>query len=250
MSVESVISIRDVFFSFGRHIVLENVSLDIEDGEFVAVIGPNGAGKTTLLKLILGLLEPQRGSVRVFGTKPLAARRRIGYMPQYPRLDYDFPVTVGDVVLMGRLGLSSKLGPYPSSDRQAADRALEEVSCADLRDRPFSALSGGQRQRVLIARALAAEPDVLLFDEPTLSLDPEVQHDLYELLHMLNERMTVIIVSHDVGFVSKYVQKIVCVNRTVVLHCASEINGNIVSMLYGDMDVRLVDHDSRAHNHD
>jgi zinc transport system ATP-binding protein len=243
-----VIQIRDVDFAYDGALVLEKVNFDIKEGEFAAVIGPNGSGKTTLLKLILGLIEPKKGSIRVFGGTPLVARRRIGYMPQYPRLDDNFPVTVMDVVMMGRLGHGTRVGPYMSSDRDTAERALEEVSCTDLKNKPFSALSGGQRQRVLIARALAAEPDLLLFDEPTTSLDPEVQHDLYELLHALNERLTVIIVSHDIGFVSKYVEKIICVNRRVVLHSASEGKGDIVSMLYGEMGVQIVDHDSRSHD--
>ncbi len=249
MNNDPVISIRNVDFSYDGNLVLEKVTFDIKEGEFAAVIGPNGSGKTTLLKLILGLLEPNSGSIRVFGGTPLGACRRVGYMPQYPRLDDNFPVTAMDVVMMGRLGHGTRVGPYMSSDKRAAEQALKEVSCIDLKNKPFSALSGGQRQRVLIARALAAEPELLLFDEPTTSLDPEVQHDLYELLHALNERLTVIIVSHDIGFVSKYVEKIICVNRRVVLHSASESKGDIVSMLYGEMGVRIVDHDSRSHDH-
>jgi zinc transport system ATP-binding protein len=245
---DPVISINEVDFSYDGNVVLENVTFDIKEGEFAAVIGPNGSGKTTLLKLILGLLEPRRGSIRIFGGTPLRGRRHIGYMPQYPRLDDNFPVTAMDVVMMGRLGHGTNIGPFMSSDKKASESALEEVSCLGLRKKPFSALSGGQRQRVLIARALAAEPDLLLFDEPTTSLDPEIQHDLYELLHKLNERLTVIIVSHDIGFVSKYVQKIICVNRRVVLHSASEGKGDIVSMLYGEMGVRIVDHDSHTHD--
>jgi len=247
-SDDPVIGIRDVDFSYDGNLVLEKVNFDIKHGEFAAVIGPNGSGKTTLLKLILGILEPKRGSIRVFGDTPRAARRRIGYMPQYPRFDDNFPVTVMDVVMMGRLGHGASFGPYLSSDKKAAEDALQEVSLLDLKNKPFPALSGGQRQRVLIARALAAEPDLMLFDEPTTSLDPEVQHDLYELLHALNERLTIIIVSHDIGFVSKYVQKIICVNRRVVLHCASKGKGDIISMLYGEMGVQLVDHDSRSHD--
>ncbi len=245
MADTAAISIRNLEFSYNGRLILEDVNFDVTAGEFAAVIGPNGAGKTTLLKLVLGLLEPGRGSIRVFGSSPLAARLRIGYMPQYPRLDDAFPVTVKDVVLMGRLGYGHRIGPFRAIDRQAADRALQEVHSLDLQSRPFSELSSGQRQRVLIARALAGEPELLLFDEPTTSLDPEVQHDLYDLLHELNKTKTVIIVSHDVGFVSKHIQKIICVNRKVVMHSASEIKGDQVSMLYYGMDVRIVDHHSR-----
>ncbi|MFH1755095.1 MAG: ABC transporter ATP-binding protein [Candidatus Latescibacterota bacterium] len=247
-SNNAVISLCDVDFAYDGNVVLEKVTFDINEGEFAAVIGPNGAGKTTLLRLMLGLLEPRRGSIRIFGGTPLSARKRIGYMPQYPRLDDNFPVTAMDVVMMGRLGHGPGIGPHMASDKKTAERALEEVSCANLKNKPFSALSSGQRQRVLIARALAAEPELLLFDEPTTSLDPEIQSDLYELLHVLNARLTVIIVSHDIGFVSKHVGKIACVNRRVVLHSASEIKGDIVSMLYGEMGVRIVDHDSHAHD--
>jgi zinc transport system ATP-binding protein len=253
MADTPAICIQNLEFYYNGRLILEDVDFDVAEGEFAAIIGPNGAGKTTLLKLMLGLLEPARGSIRVFGSPPLAARRRIGYMPQYPSLDDAFPVTVKDVVLMGRLGYGPRLGPFRTTDREAADRALQEVHCLDLQSRPFSELSSGQRQRVLIARALAGEPNLLLFDEPTTSLDPEVQQDLYDLLHELNETMTVVIVSHDVNFVSKHVQKAICVNRKVVLHNVSEIKGDVVSMLYGGMDVRLVDHSHHEepdHHHD
>ena len=247
MSNEPVISIRDVSFSFGEVAVLDNVSVDIAANEFIAVIGPNGGGKTTLIKLMMGLIEPQQGTIRVFGKIPWSARRRFGYMPQYPSFDYDFPVSVMNVVSMGRLGHGLKLGPFGAADRELAGRSLNVVRCSHLRDRAFSDLSSGQRQRVLIARALVSEPDILVLDEPTANLDPSVQDDLYDLLHTLNERMTVIMVSHDVGFVSKHVDRVVCVNREVVLHTASAIKGDVISTLYGEMGVHLVDHDHHSH---
>lgn len=244
------VAVRDLEFAYdGRVPVLEKVTFDIVDGEFAAIIGPNGGGKTTLLKLFLGLLEPQRGSIRVFGARPIVARRRVGYMPQYPRLDPDFPVSVMDVVLMGRLGHGHSVGPYRRRDREIARSALEEVGAANLSGTPFSQLSSGQRQRVLVARALACEPELLLLDEPTSNLDPSVQDDVQDLLHELNRRMTIVVVSHDVAFVSKYVKRVVCVNRTVALHPTSEIKGDVFSMLYGQSGVRLVDHEHRTHEH-
>jgi len=247
MSAPAVISFRDVDFAYDGQPALTEVTIDICDGEFAAVVGPNGGGKTTLLKLILGLLSPWRGSVRIFGDSPVASRKRIGYMPQYPRLDPDFPVTVMDVVLMGRLGRGPRAGFYRRPDREAAERALEEVRCGHHRDRPFSALSSGLRQRVLIARALVSDPELLLLDEPTSFLDPSVQEDLHDLLHRLNERLTLIVVSHDVGFVSKYVQRVVCVNRKVNLHPTTELSGDVLSALYGETGGRVVDHDHHLH---
>jgi zinc transport system ATP-binding protein len=248
MTDTPVIRFEGVDFAFNATLVLEDVSFAIAEKEFAAVIGPNGGGKTTLLKLMLGLLETQKGTVRMFGAKPETARRRIGYMPQHPQLDPQFPVTVDDVVLLARLGGWWKPGSYRRADREASARALDAVGLSDLGDRPFFALSSGQRQRVLIARALASEPELLLLDEPTANLDPSVQDELYELLHRLNDDLTVVVVSHDVGFVSKYVQKVVCVNRKAVLHPASAVKGELVSMLYGDMEMRIVDHGYHSHS--
>ncbi len=242
MTNRNAIRFDRINFAYGVAPVLEDVSFTIAEREFAAIIGPNGGGKTTMLKLILGLIEPQTGFVRVFGRTPVVARRRIGFMPQYPGLDTQFPVTVMDVVLLARLGGGHRIGRYSGADRAAAAQALEDLGLAAIGNRSYSKLSSGQRQRVLIARALASDPEILLLDEPTANLDPFVQDDLYELLHRLNEKLTVLVVSHDVGFVSKYVEKVVCVNRRVVLHPASAVKGELVSMLYGDMEMRVVDH--------
>lgn len=238
----SIIEFEGVSFAYDREPVLENVSIRIAERDFVSIVGPNGGGKTTLLKLILGLLTPSRGTLRVFDVTPERARPRVGYMPQYAQLDPQFPVSVLDVVLMGRLGVGRIIGPYRAADRRVAHRALAEVGLADMGRRPFSALSGGQRQRVLIARALACEPDLLLLDEPTANLDIGIQDDFYELMRHLSERFTVILVSHDVGFVSKFVRTVVCVNRTVSVHCATELGGDAIVALYG-RDVHMVHHD-------
>jgi zinc transport system ATP-binding protein len=242
MSEINAIRFDSVNFAFDAVPVLEDVSFTIAEKEFAAIIGPNGGGKTTMLKLILGLLEPRTGFVTVFGREPVVSRRRIGFMPQHPGLDPQFPVTVMDVVLLARLGSGHRFGRYSNADRDAAASALEAVGLVSLGDRSFSSLSSGQRQRALIARALASDPEIVLLDEPTANLDPSVQDELYELLHRLNEKLTVLVVSHDVGFVSKYVEKVVCVNRRVALHPVAEIKGELVSSLYGDMEMRMVDH--------
>ena len=242
------VSIHDLGFRYATHPVLQDVDLDIAAGDFVSIVGPNGGGKTTLLKLMLGLLTPQSGRVRLFGKPPSRARQLVGYMPQHVNLDPSFPVTVMDVVLMGRLGRRLPVGPFLAADRLAATQALRDTEATDIGDRPFSTLSGGQRQRVLIARALACEPDLLLLDEPTASLDPGVQDELYDLLHRLNERMTIVLVSHDVSVVSRHVSKVVCVNVQVVQHPATEIKGELKKLFAGHDGMRLVRHDHHANN--
>ena len=233
------IEIKDVSFSYGDTLVLRGVNLVVEPRDFVCVAGPNGGGKTTLLKLILGLIQPQSGKVTVLGRRPERARRRIGYMPQHVQLDPAFPATVADVVLMGRLGVGLGLGPYRRSDMKVALQALDEVGLADARNRPLAALSGGQRRRVLIARALACEPEILLLDEPNAHLDPAVQENLHEILRDLNQRHTVVMVSHDLGFVSMHFKTVVCVNQDVHVHPAAELTTKRVADLYG-RQVRLV----------
>ena len=241
---DSVIVIRDVSFSYGEAPVLTDVNLMVRQNDFVCIMGPNGGGKTTLLKLLLGLVRPGTGTVQVLGTTPAAARRGVGYMPQHARLDPAFPVTVGDVVLMGRLGG----GPHTIPDRAAVENALAEVGMADSFAKSFGVLSGGQRQRVLIARALICDPELLLFDEPTANLDPKVQDDLYELLRRLNQRLTVVMVSHDVGFVSIYFKTVVCVNRTAHTHAACDLTDELVAEVFGRR-VRMV-HPAPCHHGD
>jgi len=242
---ETVISIENVSFAYDGATVLESVDLEIAARDFACFVGPNGGGKTTLLKLILGLLAPTSGRIRVFGGPPEPARRRIGYMPQSAQVDPSFPVSVMDVVLMGRMGRAEAVGPFRQSEREAAGKALAEVGLYDLRRRPFGALSGGQRQRTLIARALATEPEILLLDEPTASLDAVMEAELYELLRRLNERLTVVTVSHDLGFVSKFVKTVVCIKRCVVVHPTSEVTGEAILEMYGG-DVCMIRHDRRS----
>jgi len=242
MSRKKVIEIEHVNFAYDSNLVLEDVNLTIAEKEFVCVIGPNGGGKTTLLKIILGLLEPKGGTVRVFGGPAVNARTLIGYVPQFVQFDPQFPVTVMDVVMMGTLGITT------GGRRQArrnAHAALDEVGLSDMSRRPLAELSGGQRQRVFLARALAANPSALLLDEPTSHLDLQVEMELVSLLAELNKRMTVVMVSHDIGFVSPLVESVVCVKRKVVVHPTSRITGEIIHELYGEQ-VQMVRHDHRC----
>jgi zinc transport system ATP-binding protein len=241
LNAEPIISLRDVTFSYDGPPVLECVNLSVPARDLLCVIGPNGGGKTTLLKLMLGLIAPDTGTVEVLGRPPEAARERIGYMPQAAQLDPKFPVNVMDVVLMGRLGRRVVLGPYRRADKAVAMQALDEVGLADMAKRGFALLSGGQRQRVLIARALACLPEILLLDESMAGLDPAVQDDLYALLQALNERLTIVIVSHDIGFVSVFFKTVACVNRTIHTHPKDELTEEDVAVMYG-REVRLLRH--------
>ncbi len=236
-----VISIRDVTFSYSGPRVLEGVSLDVGEGEFLGVVGPNAGGKSTLLKLILGLLQPVSGSIEVLGQRPQVVSRRVGYVPQYPAFGRDFPITVEQVVLMGRLGNSGWFGGYGKEDHRIAHRAMVETEVAALARRQISTLSGGQLQRVLVARALACEPSILILDEPTANIDMRVETDIFDLLKQLNRRMTIIVVSHDVGFISRYVDRVACLNRTLVCHQTSCIDGQMIDELYGS-HVHMVEH--------
>jgi zinc transport system ATP-binding protein len=236
-----VISIRDVTFSYSESPVLDDVSLEILEGEFVGLVGPNAGGKSTLLKLVLGLLEPQRGHVRVLGQAPRQAVRRVGYVPQYPTFPRDFPISVEQVVLLGRLGFGPMLGWYRSSDRAAAARVLAEVEAGDLAGRRIGTLSGGQLQRVLLARALVAEPEILILDEPTANIDQRMEGDIFDLLARLNQRLTILVVSHDIAFISGYVDRVACLNQTLVCHETDTIGADLVHRLYGD-NVRQVAH--------
>lgn len=237
-----VIRLSGVSFSYGGELALREVDLTVTDREFLGIVGPNAGGKSTLLKLVLGLLEPQCGCVEVLGGSPRSARTQIGYVPQYPGFARDFPITVEQVVLMGRLGIGRWLGAYSRADRRAMQRALEEVEADELMPRQIGSLSGGQLQRVLLARALVCEPRILILDEPTASLDLRLETDVFERLKRLSDRMTILLVSHDVAFISSYVNRVACVNQTLVCHPTAAIDGSIIQSLY-DASVRRVAHE-------
>jgi zinc transport system ATP-binding protein len=240
-----------ISFAYKQRNVLENVDLLIEKGEFASIVGPNGGGKTTLLKLILGLIKPDKGQITIFGKSPNKARQQIGYMPQYAHLDMSFPASVMDVVLMGRLSKSSLW--FSKKDKIQAFNAIDEVGMSSLVDTGFNELSGGQKQRILIARALCNSPDILLLDEPTANVDHQTEENLFSILKKLNSKMTILIVSHDLGFVSKYVKSVICVNRQVVIHPTTLINGTMIKDIYHE-DLKMVRHDHRCskegHYHD
>jgi zinc transport system ATP-binding protein len=221
---EIAVHFDSVSFSYGEVKVLEKASFHIHRGEFVALVGPNGSGKTTVLKLLLGLEQPSAGRIELFGPEntrgvglrglsgnDAAWRDRIGYVPQQPPADQSFPISVREIVRMGRL---RPLRGYAADAAAAVKDALEQADIADLADRSYRALSGGQRRRVLIARALAAKPEILILDEPTANMDSESEERLFEILGRLKAApprgITILIVTHDADFVSALTDRVLC----------------------------------------
>ncbi len=235
---ETVLELSNVSFSYGENLVLDDATFKVERGDFAGMIGPNGAGKTTLVKLIFGLLALDRGSIRLFGTDvgKFKEWQRIGYVPQKATsFDQNFPATVFEVASMGRFPKAGLMRQLSREDYMAVEKALGVVGMLELRNSRIGDLSGGQQQRVFIARALAAEPELLILDEPTVGVDAEAQHSFYSLLRQLNRElgMTLLLISHDVGMVAKNVNKLVCVNIKVTFHDISKgINKADLSCAY------------------
>lgn len=238
------IQIQQVSFSYPHTatLTLDKINLTIQPREFIGIIGPNAGGKSTLIKLILGLLQPQSGQIRLFGKPPAQQRRLLGYVPQYPAFARDFPIRVEQMVLLGRLTNHPRWRGFSAQDREIAHQALAEVDALPLAKRPIAALSGGQLQRVLLARALACEPQILILDEPTANIDLRAENDIFDHLQHLNSRMTIVVVSHDIAFISSFVTRVACLNRTLICHTPDAINSAVIQALYGSGINRVIHH--------
>ena len=222
---EAPVQVRGVWAGYDGHVALEDVSFSLEKGSLVGLVGPNGSGKSTLLKVMLGLHRPWRGSVRLFGEEPAGGRRRVGYAPQSELVDWNFPVTVEDVVAMGRIGClpgraAVRASPWRRTDpedRRIVGRCLERVRLDSLAKRPIGELSGGEQRRMLIARALAREPEILLLDEPMAGLDAASQHDVLHLFEGLrDEGKTLLVATHDLSCVAGCFNLALLLNRRLV----------------------------------
>ncbi len=236
------IEIENLYAGYDHEIVLEDINLSIWENDFIGLIGPNGGGKTTLLKIILGLLPPKSGHVNVMGLSPRQGRQHIGYVPQFTVFDSDFPISVHDVVKMGRLSKKQVFKPLTDQDEKIIKEKLDWVDLVDYKNRGMRELSGGQRQRVYIARALATEPEILLLDEPTISVDFESRSKIYELLHQINlQGVTILLVSHDLNVISRYVKTIGCLNRQMHYHGEKEITEEMMKAGY-NCPVDLIAH--------
>ncbi len=243
----SIIQIQNVWFAYNGKTVLQDVSLNIQPGDFIAMIGPNGGGKTTLLKLMLGLLRPDQGSIKVLGGPTEKASHHIGYVPQDVHINRSFPITAIDVVLMGKLRPGKRWALSPAQDRREALDALDRMEIADCANSKIDALSGGQRQRVFIARALVAQPEILLLDEPTASIDARGQAEFYRLLKALNKDITILVVSHDLVAISTHVKSVACVNKRLHYHNQAEITGEMLEEMYPCIDEEVCPVELVAH---
>lgn len=244
MADEKVIELRNVWVTYNDVPVLEDITLTVGEKDFLAILGPNGSGKTTLLRVILGLVRPVRGEVRIFGKSPREGRGLIGYLPQQAAFDSDFPISVSEVVLMGRY--KGLLRGYSREDRKAAAEALKLVDMDEFATRQVGKLSGGQLQRVFIARAIAKEPRLLLLDEPTASIDPEMQKSFYDLLTELRKKMAVVMVTHDTGVVTDLVDHVACINRRLFYHGPAEVGLENLEAVYA-CPIELVSHGGVPH---
>ncbi|MBP9762542.1 metal ABC transporter ATP-binding protein [Patescibacteria group bacterium] len=211
-----LIEVKDLGFAYAQNLVLEAVSFVVEKGEYVGIVGPNGGGKTTLLKILVGLLTPTTGEVLIAGKPAVSARAEIGYVPQRVTQDHlSFPATVYELVESGRTVKKGLFGRLDAKDKEAIRQALKVAGIEELQGRLMSDLSGGQRQRVYVARALAAQPKILILDEPFVGVDVTTQAEFYAFLKQLNEKhgLTILFVSHDIDAISEEVQSVLCLNR-------------------------------------
>jgi zinc transport system ATP-binding protein len=228
-----VIELDNVSCIVGGRPVLDEVDLKVRQGDLYAVIGPNGGGKTTLLRVILGLLPASSGTVQVFGKDPRQGRSRVGYVPQYRTFDFHYPVTVEEMVLSGRLGhIPGPFRRFSSDDHEAAKKALGRTGILHLSRRPICNLSGGEQQRAIIARALVGDPDLLILDEPMVYVDIPTEMHLFDMLGGLLPRMTILLVTHDIGAISTHVTRVACLNGKIFTHDTDEISEEMLTAAY------------------
>lgn len=234
----SIIDIKNLSFSYDKQQVLENINLSIDEKDFLAIIGPNGGGKSTLLKLILGLNDIQDGEIKIYDNIQSENLFSIGYVPQNTNINTNFPIRVIDVVMMGHLLESDRKTKtwwqnvlhfgYSKEEMSCAMSSLSKVGMEKFASKKIGSLSGGQRQRIMIARALCANPQILLLDEPTSSIDVDGQKQIYDLLKILNKSITIIVVSHDISVILKYASKVAHINKVLTFHNV-DFNTNIKS---------------------
>jgi zinc transport system ATP-binding protein len=241
-----LIELQHIAVDYDRKRVLRDVNLTVYEHDFLGIIGPNGGGKTTLVKTILGLLKPREGTVRFFREGAPVEEIKMGYLPQYNQIDRKFPISVYDVILSGLSKQKSLFRPYTKEQRQRVQEILRQMGLEGLEQRAIGQLSGGQLQRALLGRAIIAEPDVVILDEPNTYIDKRFEARLYKLLEEINRQCAIILVSHDIGTVLQNVKTIACVNETLDYHPDTEVPAEWLEEHFG-CPIELLGHGSLPH---
>jgi zinc transport system ATP-binding protein len=226
----NAIEVSNLSFSYEEQKVLQEINFTIKKNEFTTLIGPNGGGKSTLLKLILGINDIQKGTIKIFGEPYQSQTKKLGYVPQNTNINLSFPITVLEVVMMGQEKLSKRVFGYKKEEKERAVEVLQKVNMQNFANNPISKLSGGQRQRVLIARALFSSPDILLLDEPTSNIDIKGSEQVYKTLQELNQEITVVVVSHDISVILQYASKAIYINKKLTHHDLSLMKNQFKSV--------------------
>jgi zinc transport system ATP-binding protein len=229
-TTNNVIEVSNLCFSYEGQRVLEDINFEIKKNDFLTIIGPNGGGKSTLLRLILGINEAQKGSIKIFGNTHLSEVHKVGYVPQNTNINLNFPITVIEIVMMGQNKLQKRLFGYKKEEKEKAHEVLKKVNMEKFMNKRISNLSGGQRQRVLIARALFSNPKILLLDEPTSNIDIKGCEQIYSTLEKLNKEVTVVVVSHDISVILKYASKAFYINKKLTHHDLSKMKDEFKSI--------------------
>lgn len=243
--MESLVEIRNLSAGYGQNIVLRDVNLSIRQFDFVGVIGPNGGGKTTLLKALLGLLPPLAGEIAFSESMTEGNSHRIGYLPQINNIDRKFPITVFDVVRSGLMSRKRLIGRYSSEENERAKNLMSEMGISSISNKAIGELSGGQIQRALLCRALVNNPKLLILDEPNTYVDNRFERELYEKLKVLNDKLAILLVSHDLGTISTYVKSYACVNGSLHYHSGNRVTPELLKSY--ECPIQIISHGDIPH---
>jgi len=243
--MDSLVEIRNLSAGYGQNIVLNDVNLSIRQFDFIGVIGPNGGGKTTLLKALLGLISPISGEIVYSESMTEGKAHRIGYLPQINNIDRKFPITVLDVVRSGLMSRKRLTGGYSSEENERATDLMSEMGIYGIRKNAIGELSGGQVQRALLCRALVNNPKLLILDEPNTYVDNRFERELYEKLKLLNNKLAILLVSHDLGTISTYVKSYACVNSSLHYHSGNKVTPELLKSY--ECPIQIISHGEIPH---
>ena len=243
--MDSLVDIRNLSAGYGQNIVLKDVNLSIQQFDFVGVIGPNGGGKTTLLKALLGLIPPLTGEIIYDELMTEGNTHRIGYLPQINNIDRKFPVTVFDVVRSGLMSRNRLIGRYSREENERANNLMSEMGIFGIGKKAIGELSGGQIQRALLCRALVNNPKLLILDEPNTYVDNRIERELYEKLKVLNDKLAILLVSHDLGTISTYVKSYACVNGSLHYHSGNKVTPDLLKSY--ECPIQIISHGEIPH---